>query len=1133
MGVMKRALVVLIAVVVLATGSTAAVAQTPPTPPVAPPAGSGITARLQAATALYELPSRTTDRKVLGEVVAADADFRAALVHISGDSVNDKSVFDLDQSAAKALERAEGFAKGDAALQAALAGAAEAIALADRTAALDEYQSFLGLPGLTPDEIASVTTKFQTKLSQADDQLDKEHYAQAVEKAHQAWREVNGEIVAYWTANDPDGDLLPNDIEARLGTDPGAEDSDGDGLPDSVEVLNTMTDPTTPNTYDPVVTDGDLDIDSDGLTNRQELAAGTDPIEPDTDGEGLLDGVEVNSFPSDPLLPDTDDDGLTDDSEFRLGTDPTNPDTDGDGILDGAETYTSTTEGFGATVAVEGVGDVAKTVIVTDESQSVLFEEAAGLLAAPVDFSTDTAFEQAEVSFEFDPLTVPDGDLAGVAIGFYDDELGIITPLATTVDPATGTASAVTDHFTTFVLFYVPNWFTAFSGIQPGGGGGGGEDVFFDVALILDSSGSMSSNDPQGLRRTAAKRFIDGLIEGDRVAVVDFDSSAVLRQPLTGDFDAAKAAVDLINSSGGTSITAGVSTAHGELIGNGDPDHALVEILLTDGVGSYSAGLTQQAVDNDITMYTIGLGSGVDAALLQSIAQATGGQYFPVASADDLPDVFDRIGGELGDTDTDGDGLLDKWEIQGMPIGTGRVVYSDPSEEDSDGDGLLDGFEIAFQRDFSAPYPEYFFSMISDPGLVDSDGDDLDDSEELNLALDALRFDMDGDGLGDGLEYTLGWDILDPNPDGDRFDDAEEFEQGSDPFVFDPSLADRTRALAAGAVLGETGYWLADQGISTRVSIAYTPLPTLSVGVGWLDLCNIPFVPCTNLFEFRPVDLEQVEYLIGMIVGGLIPIVDILVTIRDTIGAALQGEYGWAVFELVAGLVGVVGPVVGDAPGIVKDVGKWLDDVFDASKRARKLRQVISTVAGLEDWSPAIRRAIIRLLKSTEWDTLANKGLADNDILRLLKRGKRSIDELAEVFGKAGVDVRSSGRWFDDPLQAGRRFGDDAEDFLRATTNGDKVRFYDQFPGRSFRELDSLFTRNGLRIAGESKSGDGELIPRLAEQIRKDTVLRSTGAVDEIEWHFFASGAGEVLGPSPQLLQALQDAGIKVVIWAP
>ena len=81
---------------------------------------------------------------------------------------------------------------------------------------------------------------------------------------------------------------------------------------------------------------------------------GTDPFNPDTDGDGFLDGEEIFSLGSDPLDPlspgfggggattsgqlDADNDGLSDDDEvFTYGTDPTNPDTDGDGFLDGDE----------------------------------------------------------------------------------------------------------------------------------------------------------------------------------------------------------------------------------------------------------------------------------------------------------------------------------------------------------------------------------------------------------------------------------------------------------------------------------------------------------------------------------------------------------------------------------------------------------------------------------------------------------------------------------------------------------------------------------------------------------------------------------------------------------------------------
>lgn len=67
----------------------------------------------------------------------------------------------------------------------------------------------------------------------------------------------------------------------------------------------------------------DDDIDGDNLLNMAELANGTDPLNPDTDVDGLDDGSEVNIFFTNPLLPDTDGDGLSDGDEvFTHATNP-------------------------------------------------------------------------------------------------------------------------------------------------------------------------------------------------------------------------------------------------------------------------------------------------------------------------------------------------------------------------------------------------------------------------------------------------------------------------------------------------------------------------------------------------------------------------------------------------------------------------------------------------------------------------------------------------------------------------------------------------------------------------------------------------------------------------------------------
>jgi hypothetical protein len=83
-----------------------------------------------------------------------------------------------------------------------------------------------------------------------------------------------------------------------------------------------------------------MDRDADCLTNVEEGpgGTGTSPNNPDTDGDWLLDGAEVDKHRTDPLKEDTDGDTLSDWQEYtNYKTDPRRPDTDGDGKDDGFE----------------------------------------------------------------------------------------------------------------------------------------------------------------------------------------------------------------------------------------------------------------------------------------------------------------------------------------------------------------------------------------------------------------------------------------------------------------------------------------------------------------------------------------------------------------------------------------------------------------------------------------------------------------------------------------------------------------------------------------------------------------------------------------------------------------------------
>ncbi|MGQ8365397.1 Ig-like domain-containing protein [Glaciecola sp. 1036] len=60
-------------------------------------------------------------------------------------------------------------------------------------------------------------------------------------------------------------------------------------------------------------------------------------IQPDTDGDGLGDDEEANTYLTDLNNPDTDGDRLTDGYEVQIGSNPLSTDSDGDGIEDGDE----------------------------------------------------------------------------------------------------------------------------------------------------------------------------------------------------------------------------------------------------------------------------------------------------------------------------------------------------------------------------------------------------------------------------------------------------------------------------------------------------------------------------------------------------------------------------------------------------------------------------------------------------------------------------------------------------------------------------------------------------------------------------------------------------------------------------
>ncbi|MFS0256930.1 YPDG domain-containing protein [Corynebacterium striatum] len=147
----------------------------------------------------------------------------------------------------------------------------------------------------------------------------------------------NADITDGPLTNDTDKDGIPDAVDP---------DIDGDGVNNSDEKA-AGTDPYNPDTDGDGINDGDEDADGDGKSNKEESDPSVDKSK-DSDGDGIPDIIDKDDQDGpkgdkdgDGIIneedPDADGDGVSNDDEKAAGLDPLNPDTDGDGTNDGDE----------------------------------------------------------------------------------------------------------------------------------------------------------------------------------------------------------------------------------------------------------------------------------------------------------------------------------------------------------------------------------------------------------------------------------------------------------------------------------------------------------------------------------------------------------------------------------------------------------------------------------------------------------------------------------------------------------------------------------------------------------------------------------------------------------------------------
>ena len=192
-----------------------------------------------------------------------------------------------------------------------------------------------------------------------------------------------------------------------------------------------------------------------------------------------------------------------------------------------------------------------------------------------------------------------------------------------------------------------------------------------DVIHIIDRSGSMGWDTPTRLScaKDAAKTFNGLLGTNDRVGLVSYSGNGsyeyiTLDEHLTSDFDAVNTSIDTLIADGATDPGDAIDLAIDEITDNGRETAVKVALLLTDGMANrpfgpghgenpadvqYALSKAEDAVENEIIIFTIGLGSDINATMLQHIADITGGVYYHAPSGGDLQEVYNSISGRIAE----------------------------------------------------------------------------------------------------------------------------------------------------------------------------------------------------------------------------------------------------------------------------------------------------------------------------------------------------------------------------------------------------------------------------------------------------------------------------------------------------
>lgn len=566
-------------------------------------------------------------------------------------------------------------------------------------------------------------------------------------------------LYALWVdiSQDTDQDGLSDDLEKYIGTDISKNDTDGDGLSDYQEKVIFNYNPLEKDSDNDGINDGDEDHDGDNISNLKEYGIGTDPILLDTDNDGLNDFEEFNTYKTDPVDSDTDKDGANDGDEIRLGTNPLVSDSKFTESVSFGEI--SDSQPISVNVKTDITGKQVGTLKIKPASYSenhILSPTTPGLIGNAVDITIDGTIESAEISFNYDTSLGELSEEFQPRIYYYNEETFTFDELPNQT-VKNGKVTANISHFSKYLLLNKVEFDKVWNNEikKPVTDGSGANYSNIDVAFAIDVSGSMS-----GSKMTTAKNalssFVDALGENDRASLIKFEDDAVAVSGLTSDKTTIKSKISSLYANGGTAMYKGLDNSLDLLTDSSETYGYKMIVVLSDGKDEpstsyegYYADLVDRAKNNNIIVYTVGVGSGVDTSKLTRIAEETGGKYYYASYASEINDVFYELQKDTIDltADKNNDKIPDYYNDL---IKNGEMVLSNGSSEfigidfnydengelsnDYDGDGVVNGDELIIKENGNRVY----VVMVSDPMMKYSDSDEYNDYQEKIMGTDPM-----------------------------------------------------------------------------------------------------------------------------------------------------------------------------------------------------------------------------------------------------------------------------------------------------------------------------------------------------------------------------------------------------------